>query len=253
MQPPPGFCTPKKVWKLNKSLYGLKQSPRCWSKKINEVLAEIGFHPTRSDKCIFVRSSPDAPPAYILVYVDDCLISTVDPDDMKKIKEQLKARLDIKDLGPIATFLGLDFTDKGDYFSVSQKRYIEELIERFNLTEANPIPHLPAIDKIDMSNDEIDEDLPVRSLIGALLFIANMTRPDVSAAVSILSRYADRPSARVWKYSKLVLRYLNTTSLRSLALGRLNESSLEVYADANFAPDGDRKSQSGALIKLAGS
>src|SRR5699024_3479720 len=85
------------------------------------------------------------------------------------------------------------------------------------------------------------------------LFIANMTRPDISAAVSFLSRHLSRPSERIWKYCKQVLRYLRTTKEKKLVLGDLDGSSLIVYADANFAPKGDRKSQSGAVIKLAGS
>src|SRR5699024_3930770 len=85
------------------------------------------------------------------------------------------------------------------------------------------------------------------------LFIANMTRPDISAAVSFLSRHIKRPTDRVWKYCKQVLNYLHTTKEKSLTLGDLDGSSLVVYADANFAPKGDRKSQSGAVLKLAGS
>ena len=95
--------------------------------------------------------------------------------------------------------------------------------------------------------------MPYRSIIGGLLYVASMTRPDISAAVSYLSRYLDRPSRRSWKLAKQVLNYLRHTKERPLLLGQQNETSLVTYVDANYAPAGDRKSQSGALFKLAGS
>src|SRR5699024_1698692 len=107
-----------------------------------------------------------------------------------------------------------------------------------------PLYMLPAIDTIEFTAQETaNAEQSVRNLIGGLLYIANLTRPDISAAVSFLSRHLSRPTERIWKYCKQVLRYLHTTKAKKLVLGDLDGSSLVVYADANFAPKGDRKSQ----------
>ncbi|EQD48319.1 polyprotein, partial [mine drainage metagenome] len=70
---------------------------------------------------------------------------------------------------------------------------------------------------------------------------------------SYLSRHLHQPTTRLLYYCKLVLRYVRTTKDKRLYLGNLDGTSLVAYADANFAPSGDRKSQSGGLVKLAGS
>ena len=254
VNPPAPYNSSGKVWKLKKALYGLKQSPRCWSNKLKEILAEMNFYPTRSDKGVYVRTNGQAC-SYILVYVDDMLVAAQQAAEVEQIKKSLKERLEIKDMGEIGTFLGVDFqnTVDGKYLTMSQQRYIEELAGRFHLIDANPITKLAPIDTIDLSGGEEDKSLPVRNLVGGLLFIANMTRPDISAAVSYLSRFLDHPTRQVWSYCKQVLRYLHSTKEKKLWLGDLDNTSLVVYADANFAPSGGRKSQSGVVMKLAGS
>lgn len=142
------------------------------------------------------------------------------------------------------------------YFSLSQEEYIEELCKRYDLTFSNSVVKPPSVDTIDLSpgeGEEVDQSLPVRNIIGALLYIANMTRPDIAAAVSYLSRYLNKPTKKLFKYCKLLLKYISTTRDKKLFLGKLDDTSLVAFADANYAPNGDRKSQSGGLIKLAGS
>ena len=254
VKPPKPFDTPGVVWKLKKSLYGLKQSPRLWMSKLNDILLQIHFKPTKSDKCLFVRKIQNSI-TYLIVYVDDILIGADSIETMSEIKHQLMARLTLKDLGKIGKFLNINFIDDPDlpFITASQQSFIEELVIKYQLSDASPIDHLPPIQTMDFSQGTIDESLPIRNLVGALLFISNMTRPDISAAVSYLSRYLDRPNRQLWKYCKMILNFLNTTKHRPLLLGNLDNSNLLVYADSNYAPHGDRKSQSGAVFKFAGS
>ncbi len=253
LRPPAAYCAPGLVWKLNKSIYGLKQSSRCWSMKLNGILEKQGFFPTKSDRCLFVRRN-DEGLAYVLVYVDDCLIAAQDEQELTTIKEELKKELNIKDLGALSTFIGVDFKETSTgALAASQSNYIDELSKRFNVVDAHTTNKLPVVDTLELDSEPVDESVPYRSIIGGLLYIASMTRPDISAAVSYLSRYLDRPSKKAWKLAKQVLNYLRHTKHRSLLLGQLDNSSIVTYADANFAPAGDRKSQSGAVFKLAGS
>ncbi len=254
LRPPTAYSTPGQVWRLRKSIYGLKQSPKCWSYKLNTILEKQGFHPTKSDRCLFVRGDSTTGQAYILVYVDDCLIAAQTDEELTNIKKELMKDFEIQDLGQLGMFIGVEFKEAGEsILAASQSRYIDELAERFNVTEAHPLTNLPVVNPQELENEPIDETIPYRSIVGGLLYISSMTRPDISAAVSYLSRYLDKPSRKAWKQAKQVLNYLRNTKHRPLLLGELDQSSLVTYADANFAPAGDRKSQSGAVFQLAGS
>uniref|UniRef100_UPI001034D79B Ty1/Copia family ribonuclease HI n=1 Tax=Clostridioides difficile TaxID=1496 RepID=UPI001034D79B len=178
-----------------------------------------------------------------------------DANKVAEIKQKLRSAFTITDIGQIGTFIGIDCKRScaGNFLTLSQERYIDTLVERFGCDQAKDSHRLPPVETIDFSGDKVDDTLPVRSLIGALLYISKMTRPDVTAAVSYMSRYLDHPTPRVFKYCKQILKYLKTTKHSSLVLGDIDGTSLVVYADANFAPIGDRRSQSGAVFKLAGS
>ena len=124
------------------------------------------------------------------------------------------------------------------------------------LSKADRVDKLAQMDTINLYDDPVDEELiqsgRYRSIVGALLYVSNMTRPDISAAISFLSRFLDRPSRRAWNYAKQILKYLITTKDKCLVLGDLDsQTNLITYVDANFAPLGDRKSQSGILVRLS--
>ena len=254
VRPPPPFYSQGKVWKLKKALYGLKQAPRCWATKLGEILSCIDFHPTKSEPCVFVRNV-GGELCYLLTYVDDILISAVDERTIKKVKEVLSAQLDVHDLGNIKTFLSIDCTEENLSIRLTQKRYVEQLIKEFNLESAAPTDRLPLIDTQIKTEGKKRTDVPYRELVGALNYIANWTRPDISAVVSYLSRAFQEPTSTHWEYAKQVLKYLNTTKEKDLKLGKLDDTSLIAFSDANYAPAADdyRKSQSGGVLRLAGS
>lgn len=114
---------------------------------------------------------------------------------------------------------------------------------------------LPAIDDKLNSTDKVDLSLPYREILGGLNYVANWTRPDIASIVSQLSRFCNQPTATHMNIAKQVLRYLNTTKDLPLHLGKLDDTDLLAYSDANYAPatDSKRKSQSGGVLKLAGS
>jgi len=258
VRPPKPYRTPGKVWRLNKALYGLKQAPRLWKAKLDSIMAEIGFKPTRKDSCIFVKKEGTTT-TFILSYVDDLLVASTDAAVLEQTKKKLMGIVDTRDLGEINVFLGVKFTRiaDGTCLKMSQSHYIDTLVRRYDLERERPVTKMPALHSIDLSISdparEIDEGLPFRELLGGLLYIANHTRPDISVALSLLARHMDKPTRKVWTYAKQVLGYLKETKDLGLILGKLDNTNLVAYADANFAPMPDRKSQSGAVLKLAGS
>lgn len=95
VRPAPGdkFKDPKTgeiiVYKLQRSLYGLAQSPVLWHDTIDGVLVVVGFNPTQSDPCVYTRGSGDTL-VLLTLYVDDILISGKDPALVNKLKKTLK-------------------------------------------------------------------------------------------------------------------------------------------------------------------
>ena len=107
MNQPQGFedpSNPNLVCRLHKSLYGLKQAPRAWFAKLNDALLDLGFQSSKSDQSLFVRVTPQHS-TYVLVYVDDILITGSHKDTVESLITQLSHRFALKDLGILNYFL----------------------------------------------------------------------------------------------------------------------------------------------------
>ncbi len=93
------------VCKLKRSIYGLKQSPRCWNSALDDHLRSIGFIQTKSDPCIYIAKEGD--PFLIAIYVDDILLAGQSDHRIAEVKNALSNRFDIKDLGTVDHFFGV--------------------------------------------------------------------------------------------------------------------------------------------------
>ena len=108
MLPPPGYFEKgsNKVCKLKKSLYGLKQAPRQWNQKLSEALFEAGFEQSKNDHSLFIKKK-DNTVLFLLVYVDDLVITGNCENEIDHFKTFLKNKFKIKDLGELKIFLGI--------------------------------------------------------------------------------------------------------------------------------------------------
>ena len=97
---------------LRESIYGLKQSSRSWNTTLDTHLKQLGFIQLKSDPCIY--HSGDGTSLYIGVYVDDIIIAGRDKSSIKRVKRQLAAKFDIKDLGKLSYFLGISIIQDQD-------------------------------------------------------------------------------------------------------------------------------------------
>ena len=128
MQQPNGFvCQGKEehVCKLKKSIYGLKQSPRC----LDTYLKKLKFVQTASDPCIYYRKT-GGDVMYIGVYVDDIILAGKTVKQLEEIKRHLSQEFDIKDLGKLGYFLGMKVVqDEGSQsIWIGQPAYAENLL-----------------------------------------------------------------------------------------------------------------------------
>ena len=253
---PPGYESenPKQVWKLSKSLYGLKQSGRNWNMTLHEHLKDHEFIQSKSDPCLFIRKVGESDIVYLLVWVDDIIIASSDSSLMDETKTHLSKAFDMKDLGELKHFVGIEFVRINDSISLSQEKYIVKLLQRFKMEDIKPrgTPcelNLKSYDSCE-SKDPVDQHL-YRQLVGSLIYAMVCTRPDISYVVTKLSQHLSSPSQADFAMVKHVFRYLKKTINYKLTYRKSTDGlQLTVYSDADWAASNDRRSISGFCISL---
>ena len=256
LEPPEGYQTsrPGMVLRLRKSLYGLKQSPRSWYEKAKTELNELGFRNCPSDSAVFIKIV-DEYAIIIALYVDDLMLLTSHKPLMLEVKEELKKRFDMKDLGPINFFLGMQISRDRPrrLLDISQHRYINDILDRFGLSESRPVstpiqPHLQ-LAKLDAPVTQVKD---YQARIGSLMYLMLGTRPDLAFSVGALSQFSTAPGPDHVTAVTRVFKYLNKTKDIRLVYGsNSREKGLVGYSDADWAGDAnDRRSVSGYTFIL---
>ena len=143
LKQPEGFINssrPDYVCKLNKSLYGLKQSPRLWYKRFDKFILSQGYSRSFKDQCVSFRRC-DGDMIYLLLYVDDMLIASRSMVRIKELKAELSREFDMKDLGKEQRILGMEISRdrKRRELRLIQAQYIEKVLAQFGMEKAKPV------------------------------------------------------------------------------------------------------------------
>lgn len=247
--------------KLIKSIYGLKQASRVWNETLNRTLTTFGLTRSQVDQCIYHQIKKNDI-LIVAIYVDDILIFSNKKELEIKVKNALISDYKMKDMGVASSILGVRITrdrEKGT-ITLDQTAYINRILIRFDMQERKPV-RSPLDPSQKLSNEMCPkkEDLrlsmkkiPYRQAIGSLLFLAMISRPDISFSVNLLSRYCENPGLAHWGAVKRLMHYIKGTINYRLIYGTSNES-LKGYSDADWAADLDeRKSTTGYLFTLFG-
>ncbi|EGD83534.1 hypothetical protein PTSG_12133 [Salpingoeca rosetta] len=263
VQPPAvdGIFSPSTVLRLKRGLYGLKQSPRLWNHTLDAWMREQDFVATATDACIYRRTCKGGKVMWVAVYVDDLLIFADSDSDMAAFKKAISKRFKMKDLGSPDICLGIKVQHdrKARTVTMSQEHYLRSVLETFGMADCKPVGTPLCTGYVDKPADKEEPlpDVPFRELLGSLLYAATMTRPDISAAVSILSRRMQHFGMDHWKAAKHLLRYIKGTlsyTIKYAATGDTSNGStadgvLSAYSDASFASDVDtRRSRTGFVV-----
>ena len=201
MEQPPGYVKKgdeQLVCKLKRSIYGLKQSPRCWNAVLKEFIKAIGFKQSTADPCMFVNTSGEDV-TIVAVYVDDLVIVTKTPKSMEKIKEDLTKRFRMKDLGKLHHCLGItvEYDEEKGCLWMHQRQYIQSLLHRFGMFEAKT-SSTPADTNVKLVKNDgapaLVDPVYYQSMVGSLLYAAIATRPDIAQAVGAVSKFNSCPT-----------------------------------------------------------
>lgn len=255
MRQPPGFINSDKVYKLHKSLYGLKQAARVWNQTLNDSLLNINFMQCEVDKCLYVLRE-QGKICYLLVHVDDIILISNNNQFLQSQATKIGKKFEVKDLGNVKHYLGIDVSkDLHGNFMLSQSQYIDKIIEEAGLCDAKPSKFPVDVGYFKIEDDQfMNNNGEYRKLIGMLLYLATHSRPDISASVSILSQRIEKPRSTDMNEVKRLCRYLKGTKTLKLMLSNaLCEQSLHSFSDANWAEDkATRKSNSGYFCSING-
>ena len=240
-----------KVYRLRKALYGLKQAPRAWNSKIDGYLIHKGFTKSPSEPSLYIKTQ--GPNFLILcLYVDDLIYTGTDPRMIEEFKKAMMSEYEMTDLGAMKYFLGMQVKQSSGKIFLSQEKYAEDLLKKFNMSDckpmATPMTTSEKLLKYD-GKEKVDASL-YRSLVGSLIYLTN-TRPDIVHAVSIISRFMSDPSKDHLAAAKRILRYIKGTKSYGIMYESENDSRLTGYTDSDWAGSiDDRRSTSGYLFQL---
>ena len=182
--------------------------------------------------------------------------------EITTLKKQLSSEFEIKDLGPAKKILGMEISRdiKSRLLFLSQENYIKKVLHRFNMHDAKSVstPIAPHFKLSALQCPSSDKDIeymsrvPYSSAVGSLMYAMVCSRPDLSYAMSLVSRYMANPGKEHWKAVQWIFRYLRGTSNACLKFGKTGEG-LAGYVDSDFAADLDkRRSLTGYVFTVSG-
>ena len=254
-----------RVCKLQKGLYGLKQSPRCWNDKFHSFLSSYGLIRSEADHSVY-QSQSSSEKIILGLYVDDGLLCCSSKRTMERMLQEMSNNFEVK-VGDPSCFVGLELKRDRDKrrIEVCQKGYIKRVLEKYNMSNCTSAvtpgdSGLKLSKSMSPSTAEEKEEMknvPYRQAIGSLNFISVCTRPDISYELSRCAQFCENPGQQHWTRVKRILRYLQGSKERKLVY-ELPSSSIPTfepigYSDSDWAgcPD-SRRSTTGFIFTLAG-
>jgi len=205
MDKPVGFVADgqeRKVCKLKRSIYGLKQSSRKWYVRFHRAVLFNKFTMIEEDHCVYIKRSKGS---FIILslYVDDILLAGNDKDMIVSTKGWLSSNFEMKDMGEADYILGVKiFRDRSKkLLGLSQQTYIKKVFECFQMYDCKPIDNPITksenfcLDMCPKTQDEIERmaRVPFANAVGSLVYAMMCTRPDICYAVGLVSRFQSNP------------------------------------------------------------
>ncbi|GJV52340.1 putative RNA-directed DNA polymerase [Tanacetum coccineum] len=243
-----------KVYKLSKALYGLKQAPRAWNACLDKYLKSLGFVRCAQEYSVYTKKKDDDV-LIIGVYVDDLIVTGSCHKSIQDFKRDMKAKFEMSDLGLLSYYLGIEVNQQETGITLKQEAYARSILTKTRMIKCNPNKR-PMEHKLKLTKDgegELINPTEYRSIVGGLRYLTH-TRPDISFAVGVVSRFMEKPTEQHLQAVKGILRYVKGTLDHGLLYTR-GESKVTItgYSDSDLANDvNDRKSTGGMAFYVNG-
>jgi Reverse transcriptase (RNA-dependent DNA polymerase) len=244
------------VCKVLQSLYGLPQSAKIWYDTLSSFLVDMGFRVSEYDAGLWISTRHRN--LYLTCHVDDFKIVCATPEDGELVLNEMEKRFEIKSLGRIQRYLGMNVTfPDGKGIKLSQEEYIATLLESYGLEDCNPV-------RTPINEGFIIDDAPDSAIdlteyqrgVGSLQYLADRTRPDIARAAILLAEHNTKPTHKCWAALRHALRYLKGTKHKGIIYRRNEGQKLFpiCYSDSNWADllTDRRRSVGGYIFMLAG-
>ena len=253
MQQPEGYEQGQElVCRLKKSLYGLKQGPRCWQERFGGFLQKHNFQVSEADPCLYIRER-NGKKILLVVSVDDGLAAATGTQDLEEFLDELKSEFKIVS-GKAGCFLGLEIKKQENGLKISQQGYATRILERFRFLDCKAVstPLLKNSQISTAGKESETTSFPYRQAIGALMYLMLGARPDLAFSIRFLSRTLENLTNENIAQVKRVFRYISGTINLGIVYRKQKKRILECYSDADFG--GCKKtgrSTSGIIIIFA--
>jgi len=215
------------LWRLIRSLYGLKRAPKLWFDTLCSHLCSTGLRNSITNPCLFMGTTIEGePPIYIGIYVDDIIYFSVSDSVECQFEQTLGTFVNADFMGQVSHFLGIEFqwdhhADGHLSVTLTQESFTESFIDSLGFTHVNTSTYLTpyrsghAIDSVsheEMSSTNRDKlRLQYQSLVGSLNWLAHTTRPDLSTVISLLAQHQAYPSSGHYEAACYIVKYLAST------------------------------------------
>lgn len=246
----------KVVCRLRKSWYGLKQAARCWNTKFKNVIENLGLGQCEGDKCIF-RGILNGCEVLLALFVDDGLVASKSRESIETVLNALSDSFEIT-CGNSCSFVGLQIerNRENKTMLIHQQAYTSRVLEKYggNSVKTVGIPADPHVILFPVEDDQqVLENVPFREIVGSLMFLAIVSRPDIAYAVSNISKYLNQHNEAHWQALKRILKYLSGTMSMGIFYQQSDKIELVGYSDSDYAGDVEtRRSTSGFVFYLSG-
>ena len=211
----------RKVCKLKRSIYGLKQASRQWNLKFHQTMLKYGFTMMEEDHCVYIKHSKIG---FIILslYVDDILIVVNDKKLIDVTKKRLSLKFEMKDMDEASYVLSVRiFKDRlKQLLGLSQETYIKKMLKCYHMHDWKPMDaHVEknlslSLDMCLKTPNEKEQmsKVPYSSTIGSMMYAMMCMHPDICYVIGIVSIFQSNPCSKNWMAVKRILRYLKGIS-----------------------------------------
>ena len=228
---------------LNKAICRLVQARRCWNNKFCNDTTAIGFEQSKAVPCVFRKIADKEVEMVVVMHVNDILAHAKDQATTERFAAVLGRKFKLKGMGDAKYYMGRHITrdHKAHELKLDQRLYVKSMVEKFGVMKASMIPASSGVPTLSRADEpKIPEKKEMlkfsyREAVGALMWVATMTRSDIASVVRAAARFCENPGLLHKKSVLKVMQYLLHTKEWGITYGGQGCGlNVEAYTDSDF-------------------